>query len=163
MATIINKMFNIVQPDVAVFGEKDYQQLAVIHSMVRHLNHSHQSLGEPTVRASDGLALLCRNRYFNDQERAATPIPYQCLNEMALSLQNGHPHVERLLDEHRKRIIFAGFQLEYLEMKNAQDLAVTSEINSHLVILVTARLAKTRLIDNVVVRVNDLTASSHRQ
>jgi pantoate--beta-alanine ligase len=163
MATIVNKMFNIVQPDVAVFGEKDYQQLAVIRSMVRNLNIPIKILGAPTVRASDGLALSSRNGYLNDQERAAAPILYQCLKEVALSLQNGYLNVEQLLDENRKRITSSGFQLEYLEIRNAQDLSVTSETHGHLVVLVAARLGKTRLIDNVVVRINDMAASTNRQ
>lgn len=103
MATVVNKMFNIVQPDVAVFGEKDYQQLSVIRSMVRSLNIPIEILGAPTVRAFDGLALSSRNGYLSDQERAVAPVLYQCLNEVASSLQNGHP-LERLLDETRMRI-----------------------------------------------------------
>lgn len=156
MATVVNKMFNVVQPDIAVFGEKDYQQLAVIRSMVRNLNIPIEILAAPTVRASDGLALSSRNGYLNDQERAAAPILYQCLKEVALSLQLGCLDVEQLLDEQCRRITSSGFQLEYLEIRNAHDLSLTSEAHGHLVILVAARLGRTRLIDNVVVSVSEL-------
>ncbi|MBK5351274.1 pantoate--beta-alanine ligase [Pseudomonas sp. TH41] len=156
MATVVNKMFNVVQPDIAVFGEKDYQQLAVIRSMVRNLNIPIEILGAPTVRAADGLALSSRNGYLNEQERAAAPILYQCLKDVALSLQRGCLDVEQLLDEQCKRITSSGFQLEYLEIRNAYDLSLTSETSGHLVILVAARLGKTRLIDNVVVSVSEL-------
>ncbi|AWY40044.1 pantoate--beta-alanine ligase [Pseudomonas putida] len=156
MATIVNKMFNVVQPDIAVFGEKDYQQLAVIRSMVRNLNIPIKILGAPTVRASDGLALSSRNGYLNEQERTAAPILYQCLKDVAISLQRGCLDIEQLLDEQCKRITSSGFQLEYLEIRNAHDLSLTSETSGHLVILVAARLGKTRLIDNVVVSVSGL-------
>lgn len=155
MATIVNKMFNVVQPDIAVFGEKDYQQLAVIRSMVRNLNISIEILGAPTVRASDGLALSSRNGYLNEQERAAAPTLYQCLKDVAQSLQCGCRDVLQLLDEQRRRITSSGFQLEYLEIRNAQDLSPTSETPGLLVILVAARLGKTRLIDNVVFSVSE--------
>ncbi|BCX67902.1 pantoate--beta-alanine ligase [Pseudomonas izuensis] len=156
MATIVNKLFNVVQPDIAVFGEKDYQQLAVIRSMVRNLNIPIEILGAPTVRAPDGLALSSRNGYLNDQERAAAPILYQCLKDVALSLQRGSLDVEQLLDEQCKRITSSGFQLEYLEIRNAHDLSLTSETSGNLVVLVAARLGKTRLIDNVVVSAGEL-------
>ncbi|MFJ2690132.1 pantoate--beta-alanine ligase [Pseudomonas sp. NPDC087336] len=156
MATIVNKMFNVVQPDIAVFGEKDYQQLAVLRSMVRNLNIPIEIFGAPTVRAPDGLALSSRNGYLNDQERAAAPILYQCLKDVALSLQRGSLDVEQLLDEQCKRITSSGFQLEYLEIRNAHDLSLTSETSGNLVILVAARLGKTRLIDNVVVSAGEL-------
>jgi pantoate--beta-alanine ligase len=150
MATIVNKLFNVVQPDMAVFGEKDYQQLAVIRSMVRNLNIPIEILGAPTVRAADGLALSSRNGYLNDQERAAAPMLYQCLKEIALSLQRGCTDVEQLLDEQRRRITSSGFALDYLEIRNAQDLSATFKPCGKLAILVAARLGKTRLIDNVV-------------
>jgi pantoate--beta-alanine ligase len=154
MATIVNKMFNLVQPDIAVFGEKDYQQLAVIRSMVRNLNIPIEILGAPTVRASDGVALSSRNGYLNDQESATAPILYQYLKEVALALQHGCLDVGKLLDEQRLRITSSGLQLEYLDIRNAQDLSATPASYGHLVILVAAGLGRARLIDNMVVRVN---------
>lgn len=162
MATIVSKLFNIVQPDVAVFGEKDYQQLTVIRSMVRSLNIPIEILGAPTVRAADGLALSSRNGYLSDQERAAAPVLYQCLKEMVLSLQNGQLDVERLLEDNRKILISSGFRLQYLEIRSAHDLAVTSNIDGQLIILVAAYLGKTRLIDNVVVSVKRSMTITHR-
>jgi pantoate--beta-alanine ligase len=155
MATVVHKMLNIVQPNVAVFGEKDYQQLAVIRSMVRSLNIPIEILGAPTVRASDGLALSSRNGYLSDQERAVAPTLYLCLKEMADSLRYGCLNSKQLLDESRKRINGEGFQLEYLEIRDAMDLGVASERSNHLVVLVAARLGKTRLIDNIVIRLEN--------
>ncbi|MGB5860428.1 pantoate--beta-alanine ligase [Pseudomonas aeruginosa] len=149
MATIVLKLLNIVQPDVAFFGEKDYQQLAVIRSMVKDLNMTIDIIGATTVRAADGLALSSRNGYLNDHERTIAPILYACLKKIAGAIKD-----KRLVDEHylqkcRQRITTAGFQLEYLEIRNAQNLSPATSIDTHLVILVAARIGKTRLIDNL--------------
>ncbi len=151
MATVVNKLLNIVQPDVAVFGEKDYQQLAVIRSMVRDLNMATNIVAAPTIRATDGLALSSRNGYLSKRERSVAPILYACLREMAASIQDEQRVDERQLNECRQRIITAGFQLEYLEVRNAQDLSPVTNNNAQFVILVAARIGKTRLIDNLTV------------
>ncbi|MCX8573114.1 pantoate--beta-alanine ligase, partial [Aminobacter sp. MET-1] len=87
-ATIVLKLLNIVQPDVAFFGEKDYQQLAVIRSMVKYLNMTIDIIGAPTVRAADGLALSSRNGYLNDHERTIAPILYACLKKIAGAIKD---------------------------------------------------------------------------
>lgn len=151
MATVVMKLLNIVQPDVAVFGEKDYQQLAVIRSMVRDLNVLTDIVAAPTIRASDGLALSSRNGYLNAQERTVAPLLYECLKQMAASIQDERQVEERQVHECRQRITVAGFQLEYFEVRNAQDLKPATSNDTHLVILVAARIGKTRLIDNLTV------------
>jgi pantoate--beta-alanine ligase len=151
MATVVLKLLNIVQPDMAVFGEKDYQQLAVIRSMVRDLNMATDIVAAATVRAVDGLALSSRNGYLNEHERTVAPILYACLNQMAASIQDQKRVDERQLIECHQRISDAGFQLEYLEVRNAQDLKPLTSTDTHFVILVAARIGKTRLIDNLTV------------
>lgn len=151
MATVVLKLLNIVQPDVAVFGEKDYQQLAVICSLVRGLNMVTDIVGAPTVRAADGLALSSRNGCLSEHERRAAPILYACLKQMAASIQVEKQVVERQLIECHQRISDAGFQLEYFEVRNGRDLKPLTSSDTHFVILVAARIGKTRLIDNLTV------------
>jgi len=151
MATVVIKLLNIVQPDVAVFGEKDYQQLAVIRSMVRDLNVLTDIVAAPTIRATDGLALSSRNGYLSEQERTVAPLLYACLKQMAASIQDERQVGERHVHECRQRIAAAGFQLEYFEVRNAQNLKPATSNDTHLVILVAARIGKTRLIDNLTV------------
>jgi pantoate--beta-alanine ligase len=151
MATVVIKLLNIVQPDVAVFGEKDYQQLAVIRSMVRDLNMLTDIVAAPTIRAADGLALSSRNGYLSEQERTVAPLLYACLKQMAASIQYEKQVGERHVHECRERIAAAGFQLEYFEVRNAQNLKPATSNDTHLVILVAARIGKTRLIDNLTV------------
>ncbi|MHA6138648.1 pantoate--beta-alanine ligase [Pseudomonas mohnii] len=149
MATVVIKLLNIVQPHVAVFGQKDYQQLAVIRTMVRDLNMTVDIVAAPTIRAADGLALSSRNGYLTDRERAVAPVLYACLQQMAASIRNERRVDERQLIECHQRISDAGFQLEYFEIRNAQNLQPVTAIDCHFVILVAARLGKTRLIDNL--------------
>ena len=125
MATIVLKLLNIVQPDAAFFGEKDYQQLAVIRSMVKDLNMTIDIIGAPTVRAADGLALSSRNGYLNDHERTIAPILYAYLKTIAGAIKDKKLVDERYLQKCRQRITTAGFQLEYLEVRNAQNLSLS--------------------------------------
>jgi pantoate--beta-alanine ligase len=159
MATVVMKLLNMVQPDVAVFGEKDYQQLAVIRSMVRDLNMATDIVAAPTIRAADGLALSSRNGYLSEEERTVAPILYASLKHMAASIRDEQRVDERQLIECHQRICDAGFQLEYFEVRNARDLTPVTNNDSHFVILVAARIGKTRLIDNLTV---DLRQSEHQ-
>lgn len=151
MATVVIKLLNIVQPDVAVFGEKDYQQLAVIRSMVRNLNMLTDIVGAPTIRAADGLALSSRNGYLSEQQRRIAPVLYASLKEMAASIRELHRVDESLLQACRQRMIDAGVDVDYFEIRNAQDLAPAREGAAHLVLLLAARIGTTRLIDNLTV------------
>lgn len=151
VSTVVSKLFNMVQPDLAVFGEKDYQQLAVIRTMVRDLNMPVQIIGEPIVRAEDGLALSSRNGYLSPEERASAPALYRTLHQMADALRNGEQDYAALLLKGREALQAAGLRPDYLEIRSATDLQPATTGTRERVILAAAFLGKTRLIDNLQV------------
>ena len=151
VATVVTKLFNMVQPDLAVFGEKDYQQLAVIRALVQDLNMPIQIIGAPTQRAEDGLALSSRNGYLSDAQRAAAPALYRGLQAIAEELQRGARDYARLIDSTQAQQRAAGFIPDYLEIRNAVNLRPAQLDDHHLVVLTAAQLGSTRLIDNLVV------------
>jgi pantoate--beta-alanine ligase len=151
VATVVTKLFNMVQPDLAIFGEKDFQQLAVIRTLVRDLNMPIQVLGEPTVRAADGLALSSRNGYLSAEQRALAPVLYQTLTQLGAALRAGEGNFATLLGAARERIEAAGLRLDYLEIREAEGLRQATAQDRQLVILVAAYLGNTRLIDNLSV------------
>ncbi|MDH1620568.1 pantoate--beta-alanine ligase [Pseudomonas chengduensis] len=151
VATVVTKLFNMVQPDLAVFGEKDYQQLAVIRALVQDLNMPIQIIGAPTQRAEDGLALSSRNGYLSDEQRAAAPALYRGLQTIAEELRRGARDYPRLIDNTQAQQRAAGFVPDYLEIRNALNLRPAQLDDQHLVILTAAQLGSTRLIDNLVV------------
>lgn len=151
VATVVTKLFNMVQPDLAVFGEKDYQQLAVIRALVQDLNMPIQIIGAPTQRADDGLALSSRNVYLSDAQRAIAPALYRGLQAIAAELQRGARDYARLVDGAQAQQRTAGFVPDYLEIRNAVTLRPAQVDDRHLVILTAAQLGSTRLIDNLVV------------
>jgi pantoate--beta-alanine ligase len=151
VATVVAKLLTQVTPDVALFGEKDYQQLRVITQMARDLDLPVKIVGVPTVREKDGLALSSRNVYLSAGERAAAPALYRVLKASAARIKKGEP-IERVLDVGRIEIDVAGFTLDYLEARHALTLApVTSRKDGPLRLLVAARIGRTRLIDNIAV------------
>ncbi|WP_342654424.1 pantoate--beta-alanine ligase [Pseudomonas sp. F3-2] len=149
VSTVVSKLFNMVQPDLAIFGQKDFQQLAVISAMVRDLNMPIQIIGEPTVRATDGLALSSRNGYLTETERAAAPTLYRVIRQIGDSLQKGEKNHALLLDEGKKALESVGMRLDYLEIRQATSLRPAMPEDQDLVILAAAFLGKTRLIDNL--------------
>lgn len=149
VATVVTKLFQMVQPDLAIFGQKDFQQLAVIRTLVRDLNIPVQILGLPTVRAEDGLALSSRNGYLDEQQRASAPTLYRTLQELAQSLHAGRRDYPALLAEARQRLTDAGLRPDYLEIRQAGNLAEARADDRHLVIAAAAYLGDTRLIDNI--------------
>jgi pantoate--beta-alanine ligase len=151
VATVVTKLFNMVQPDLAVFGEKDYQQLAVIRALVQDLNMPIQIIGAPTQRAEDGLALSSRNGYLSDAQRATAPALYRGLQTIAEELRRGARDYARLIDSTQAQQRAAGFIPDYLEIRNALNLRPAQLDDHHLVILTAAQLGSTRLIDNLVV------------
>lgn len=151
VATVVTKLFNMVQPDLAVFGEKDYQQLAVIRALVQDLNMPIQIIGAPTQRAEDGLALSSRNGYLSDEQRAAAPALYRGLQTIAEELRRGARDYARLIETTQAQQRTAGFIPDYLEIRNAVNLRPAQVDDHHLVILTAAQLGSTRLIDNLVV------------
>ena len=154
---VVSKLFNIVQPNIAVFGQKDYQQLAIIKQLVRDLSYSIDIIGAPIIRATDGLALSSRNQYLSESERQTAPILQQELQYLAKQITDNKQPLEVLLTAAYERITSAGFMIDYLEVKTTELTAVDDEsINNHqvLVILVAAWLGRARLLDNRLVTIN---------
>lgn len=149
VTTIVAKLFNVVQPDVAVLGEKDFQQLTIIRRMVADLNFNLEIIGQPTERELDGLAMSSRNAYLSSEERARAPMLYSTLKQMAEQLHLGRTDFERLEAEGRASLLASGFVPDYVAIRRVEDLAVPSSATEPLVVLIAARLGQTRLIDNI--------------
>ncbi|MDH0648181.1 pantoate--beta-alanine ligase [Pseudomonas sp. GD03858] len=158
VATVVSKLFNMVQPDLAVFGEKDFQQLAVIRAMVRDLNMPIQILGEPTVRAEDGLALSSRNGYLTPEQRAAAPELYRVLSGMAEAIRRGQRDFPALIADGQVRLEAAGLRKDYLEVRHALTLRPAMIDDRDLVVIAAAYLGNTRLIDNVYLHLEEQSA-----
>ena len=149
VSTVVSKLFNMVQPDLAIFGQKDFQQLAVVSALVRDLNMPIQIIGEPTVRAADGLALSSRNGYLTEAERATAPELYRVIKQIGEALHEGKRNYEALLVEGKKALEAAGLRPDYLEIRQAVTLRPATPEDQDLVVLGAAFLGKTRLIDNL--------------
>jgi len=151
VATVVAKLFTQAMPDIAVFGEKDYQQLKVVSRMARDLDLPLKVIGANTVREPDGLAMSSRNVYLSPDERAAAPVLYRVLKLCAEKIGQGR-RIPTILAEGREAIERAGFTLDYLEARHAETLApIASAKDGPVRLLVAAKLGKTRLIDNVAV------------
>ena len=151
VATVVAKLFTQVAPDIAIFGQKDYQQLKVITAMARDLDLGVKVIGAPTVREKDGLALSSRNAYLSAAERSAAPTLYRVLKSCAAQLKSDKP-IAATLSQGRATIERAGFALDYLEARHSETLAlVSSAKDGPLRLLVAAKIGKTRLIDNIAV------------
>ena len=149
VATVVAKLFIQVAPDIAVFGEKDYQQLMVVTRMARDLDLPLKVVGAPTVREPDGLAMSSRNVYLTNDERAVAPTLYRVLTLCAKKIAEGRS-ITTILAEGREAIERAGFALDYLEARHTETLTPVKAIEEGpLRLLVAAKLGKTRLIDNV--------------
>ncbi len=151
VATVVSKLFIQVTPDIAVFGQKDYQQLMVVTRMARDLDLPLKVVGIPTVREQDGLAMSSRNVYLSPPERAAAPTLYRALKACAVNLKAGQP-LENALTDGRRTVEGAGFALDYFEARHAESLAPVASIADRPIrLLVAARIGGTRLIDNIAV------------
>ena len=159
MATVVAKLFNMVEPDVALFGEKDYQQLLIVRRLVADLCLPIEVVGYPTVRELDGLAMSSRNQYLTKAERAQAPLLQQVLRETASALRDGGRDPGQLQRHAVDRLTKGGFRPDYVEIRHADTLAPAAEGDSRLVVLGAAWLGKARLIDNVAV---DLKAPGER-
>jgi pantoate--beta-alanine ligase len=149
VATVVNRLFNIVQPHLAVFGEKDYQQLLVIKRMVQDLAMPVQVKGAPIVREHDGLAMSSRNQYLNREERETAPALYRTLQEIVTSVQSGNRDYTALERAASDKLLNTGFRPDYVSIRRADDLQPASSTDSRLVILAAAWLGQARLIDNI--------------
>jgi pantoate--beta-alanine ligase len=151
VATVVCKLFTQTRADVAIFGEKDYQQLKVVTQMSRDLDLRVKIVGAPVVRERDGLAMSSRNVYLSPQHRATAPVLFKVLTACAKRIRGGDT-LAGVLDEGAREIAAAGFALDYLEARHAETLApVASKSDGPLRLLVAAKIGSTRLIDNVKV------------
>lgn len=153
VSTVVTKLFNMVQADLAFFGQKDFQQVAVIRKMVADLNLPIQIVSVPTMRANDGLALSSRNGYLTVEERALAPALYQTLNEIAADFR-AQKDLNASLEAARLRLNQHGFNTDYLEVRRSQDLTPATLADTQIVILGAAFLGKARLIDNLELVLN---------
>lgn len=149
VATVVAKLLLQCQPDFAMFGEKDYQQLQVVMQLARDLDQPVKIVGCPTVREKDGLALSSRNVYLSTAERAVAPVLHRTLKDCATAIRKGAAIADRLAAG-REAITMAGFTIDYLEARHAKTLApVASRADGPIRLLVAARIGTTRLIDNL--------------
>lgn len=149
VATVVAKLFNIVRPHVALFGEKDFQQLAVIRHMVSDLNMGIEIVGLPTIRESDGLAMSSRNKYLNDDERQRALSLSRALQAAVADFQAGETNAAALRARAYAELSGHVDRLEYLELRDAESLQTIAEVVGPAAILVAAYVGKTRLIDNM--------------
>lgn len=155
VATVVAKLFNAVRPHVAVFGEKDYQQLLVVRRMVSDLCMPIEIIGVPTVRENDGLAMSSRNAYLSSDERQLAPVLYQTLQWLRERLTERVWDYESLAAQGTAMLQESGFRPDYVAIRRADDLRVPQMADSRLVILAAAWLGDTRLIDNLPATLKD--------
>ena len=148
VSTIVSKLFNLVQPQVACFGQKDFQQLALLRTMVEDMGYDIEIIGVPIVRAKDGLALSSRNGYLTNDERKLAPQLNRIMNALAERLSQGERHIDEMLQETAQQLRQAGFTPDELFIRDADNLQPLSVESQRAVVLMAAWLGKARLIDN---------------
>lgn len=153
VTSVVMRLFAMVQPDAAVFGQKDYQQQLIIKRMVSDLNLPIQVATGPTQREEDGLAMSSRNQYLSEEERSLAPQLHQALEAIAERLHTGDRNYSQLEDAAVTRLKDAGFTPDYVGIRRAENLAAPDRDDDELVVLAAAQLGKTRLIDNVLVHI----------
>ncbi|HBE2842059.1 TPA: pantoate--beta-alanine ligase [Escherichia coli] len=151
VSTIVSKLFNLVQPDIACFGEKDFQQLALIHKMVADMGFDIEIVGVPIMRAKDGLALSSRNGYLTAEQRKIAPGLYKVLSSIADKLQAGERDLDEIIAIAGQELNEKGFRADDIQIRDADTLLEVSENSKRAVILVAAWLGDARLIDNKLV------------
>ncbi|HGF6195033.1 TPA: pantoate--beta-alanine ligase [Escherichia coli] len=151
VSTIVSKLFNLVQPDIACFGEKDFQQLALIRKMVADMGFDIEIVGVPIMRAKDGLALSSRNGYLTAEQRKIAPGLYKVLSSIADKLQVGERDLDEIITIAGQELNEKGFRADDIQIRDADTLLEVSETSKRAVILVAAWLGDARLIDNKIV------------
>src|SRR6185503_853530 len=149
VATVVAKLFHIVDPDVAIFGEKDFQQLTVIRRMVADLCLRVEIVGAPTVREADGLAMSSRNQYLDESQRKLAPSIHRQLSQAVDALRSGVRDFARIEAAGRAALDGAGFRTDYFAVRDARTLAPAQPDTKQFVVLTASRLGKARLIDNL--------------
>ncbi|RBP49201.1 pantoate--beta-alanine ligase [Arenicella xantha] len=160
VTTVVSRLFNMVQPDIAVFGKKDYQQLTIIRRMVEDLAYPIQVVGVDTIRADDGLALSSRNGYLTAAELRAAPLLAKILNEMAVRMQDkgaipSKKWLREIESEAKAELLSKGFSPQYITVCRQSDLQPAKRGDTKLVVLAAAQLGKARLIDNLEVELTE--------
>lgn len=150
VATIVSKLFNLVQPDIACFGEKDFQQLRLIRKMVADMGYDIEIVGVPIVRAKDGLALSSRNGYLTAEQRKAAPGLYKVMNDLGEKLQAGERNLEEMIAIAEQELNEKGFRPDDIQIRDADTLLELTEGSQRAVTLMSAWLGQARLIDNQV-------------
>ncbi|MEX0975868.1 MAG: pantoate--beta-alanine ligase [Woeseia sp.] len=153
VTSVVARLFCLVLPDVAVFGQKDFQQQLVIRRMTADLNMPIQIISAPTLRAEDGLALSSRNQYLTDDERRIAPLLYGTLQKIVRDLQAGKRNFAELESHAVLTLNDAGFVPEYVSIRRAENLRLPDRDTDELVVLAAARLGKARLIDNILAEI----------
>ncbi|HDT5600742.1 TPA: pantoate--beta-alanine ligase [Escherichia coli] len=151
VSTIVSKLFNLVQPDIACFGEKDFQQLALIRKMVADMGFDIEIVGVPIMRAKDGLALSSRNGYLTAEQRKIAPDLYKVLSSIADKLQVGERDLDEIITIAGQELNEKGFRADDIQIRDADTLLEVSETSKRAVILVAAWLGDARLIDNKII------------
>ncbi|MEW6037450.1 MAG: pantoate--beta-alanine ligase [Pseudomonadota bacterium] len=151
VATVVCKLLNRIRPDLALFGEKDFQQLTIIRKMVRDLDMPVTIMGVPTVREPNGLAMSSRNGYLSAEEKERASLIFRTLNRAADALRAGARDYPRIEQEAAEALEAGGFSVDYVSLRRQRDLAAPTAADDSLVILVAARLGKARLIDNILI------------
>jgi pantoate--beta-alanine ligase len=151
VTSVVSRLFNIVQPDTAVFGQKDYQQLVIIRRMIADLHQPIKILAAPTQREKDGLAMSSRNRYLTEEERAKAPALFRSLGACRDRLIQGDFEFGKLEADGVAQLDAAGFDPDYFVVRKAGDLSPPDQDSRYLVVMAAARLGRARLIDNILV------------
>ncbi|WP_312953033.1 pantoate--beta-alanine ligase [Superficieibacter sp.] len=154
VSTIVSKLFNLIQPDIACFGEKDFQQLALIRKMVADMGYDIDIIGVPIIRAKDGLALSSRNGYLTADQRKIAPGLYQVMNNIAEKLQAGQRDQQEIVTIAEQELNEKGFRADDIQIRDADTLLALSETSKRAVILAAAWLGQARLIDNKMVELD---------
>ena len=152
VATVVAKLFNMVEPDYACIGKKDYHQLVILQGMAADLNFRVEIVPVDIGRAADGLALSSRNQYLSEAKRKQAPQLYRELQAVARAVENGNRDYAALEQQAAANLKQAGWQVDYVEIRHAGNLQVAHVGDSELVVLAAARLGNTRLIDNIEIR-----------
>lgn len=152
IALVVNKLFNIVQPNVAVFGQKDYQQFQIIQQMVKEFNHDLKLVMAPIERAEDGLALSSRNTYLNEEERSLAPLLFKSMKSIVGEIKQGFFEPEKLLKKQQNQLEAKGFKNDYLSVFSMDIMEPVTQLEKGQTYLLAgaAYLGKTRLIDNII-------------
>lgn len=151
VALVVLKLFNQVQPDIAIFGEKDYQQLCIIQQMVRDLDLPITVIGAPIIREHDGLALSSRNKYLSDEERNIAPELYTILQRVGTLISKNHHDVHGAIEWGKRQLHDKGFAVDYLELRSEESLLPMQVYHSPCRLLVAATVGTCRLLDNIVI------------